>query len=197
MAARRVDITDSRAIEHGFTALLERFGRIDCVVANAGIAGMAPTTDMSDDMWHAVLGTNLHGAFYTLREAARRMIQRTEAGEKGGSLIICGSGANFAGVAGLAHYAAAKNGLVGVMRTMAVELGRHEIRINMIAPGYFITEMTRANPMNDEIARRTPIARVGDPAELEGIVAYLASDAARFHTGDIINIDGGWQASHF
>lgn len=197
--AQTVDVTSEAAVSDGFDAALAHFGRLDCVVANAGYAQVTPTIEMASDIWHGLLNTNLHGAFYTLREAARRMVARAQAGEKGGSLIICGSGAVFSGVPGLAHYAASKSGLAGVMRVMAVELAPHQIRVNMIAPGYFATDIGGGD--NSEtvamFASRTPLQRAGDPAELEGAVAYLASNAARYHTGDILNIDGGWLASHF
>jgi NAD(P)-dependent dehydrogenase (short-subunit alcohol dehydrogenase family) len=198
--AQIVDVSDEAQVIAGFAAAVARVGRIDCVVQNAGFANPAPSfVEMTTEQYHAQIDAALNGGFYTLREAARHMVKRAEAGDPGGAIIICGSGSVFAGIAGLEHYAAAKSGLAAIMRGMATELGRHGIRVNMIAPGYIRTDIGGGPNASIEqmFVSRTPIPRIGHPDDLEGAAAYLASDAARYHTGDILNIDGGWLASYF
>lgn len=148
---------------------------------------------MTSQLWHDLLATNMHGAFYTLREGARHMVARAEGGEPGGSLIFCGSLAMFHGVQGIGNYAAAKGGIAALVRSMAAEFGRYRIRANVIAPGMVKTGMggPAGSPLDLHFIAHTPIPRVGTPADFEGIAAYLASDASSFHTGDTIVIDGG------
>lgn len=198
--AQVVDVSVEAQVIAGFAEAVARVGRIDCVVQNAGFANPAPSfVEMTSEQYHAQMDVALHGGFYTLREAARHMVKRAQAGDPGGSILLCGSGSVFAGIPGLEHYGAAKAGLAAIMRGMATELGRHGVRVNMIAPGYIRTDIGggAAEAMEQMFASRTPIPRVGLPEDLEGAAAYLASDAARFHTGDILNIDGGWFASYF
>jgi NAD(P)-dependent dehydrogenase (short-subunit alcohol dehydrogenase family) len=139
---------------------------------------------------------NLHGAFYTLREAAKHMVARAKAGDPGGSLILCGSGSIYQGVPTMAHYGAAKGALNSMAKALAAELGPHGIRANVIAPGFILTEMTQADPVLGAqiaaaVAAKAPLGRAGRPDDLEGAVVYLASDASRYHTGDTLVIDGG------
>ncbi|MET0181952.1 MAG: SDR family oxidoreductase [Caulobacterales bacterium] len=209
--SRSVDVSSEEAVKDGIADAVARMGRLDCVVANAGAFSAAPSfEEMDADMWHTLLNTNLHGAFYTLREGARHMVERAKKGDPGGSLMICGSLSIFAGVPGMAHYGAAKGALVSVMKSAAVDLGKYGIRVNVVAPGYIKTheatwESRGEPPKNppppgphDQIfINSTPLGRVGYPNDFEGIAAYLASDAARFHTGDVITIDGGYMASTF
>jgi NAD(P)-dependent dehydrogenase (short-subunit alcohol dehydrogenase family) len=196
--ARAVDVASEAAVVDGIRQAVETFGRLDCVIANAGIATSAPSVlDLTTEQYHELLNINLHGAFYTLREAARHMVGRAKAGDPGGSLIVCGSLSVFMGVPGMPHYGAAKGALASIMKSMAVELGKYGVRVNMVAPGYIKTDLGRGreeaqSPQDKLFAERTPIPRVGYPEDFEGIAAYLASDASKFHTGDIIVIDGGW-----
>lgn len=201
-----VDVSVEEQVVSGFTeAVTWAGGKIDCVVQNAGFANGAPSfMEISTEQYHAQIGVALHGGFYTLREAARHMAARADAGDPGGSIILCGSGTVFAGIKGMEHYGAAKAGLASMMRGMATELGRFGVRVNMIAPGYIRTdigggaaEAAKAEAIEKMIASRTPVPRVGLPEDVEGVVAYLASDAARYHSGDILVIDGGYLASYF
>jgi NAD(P)-dependent dehydrogenase (short-subunit alcohol dehydrogenase family) len=197
---RSVDVTVEAEVIAGVAAAVQELGRIDCAIANAGIANMVPFTGMSADAWHGLLATNLHGAFYTLREVSRHMTARAAAGDAGGSLIICGSLTIMAGVAQMGHYGAAKGALNALAKSLAVELGASQVRVNVLAPGLFVTEMTRQDPatfkmINDMATAKAPLRRAGEPADLEGIVVYLASDASRYHTGDTLTIDGGQRAS--
>lgn len=194
--ALTVDVRDEAAVIAAFAETLSTMGRVDCVFANAGISSHASSFgEMTSEMYHALLSVNLHGAFYTLREAARHMTNRATAGDPGGSIVACGSLAIFHGVAGMEHYSAAKGALAAMVKGMAVELGEHGVRVNMIAPGFILSGMTGDDPKTQKIVEMmttvTPLGRVGVPSDIEGPAAYLASDASRFHTGDILVIDGG------
>ncbi len=191
-----VDVADEASVATAMDELVAELGRLDCVVVNAGISTRAPSFhEMSSEMWHELLDINLHGAFHTLRASLAHMVARAEAGDPGGSVIVCGSLVVRGGVPRLEHYAAAKGALASVVRSVAVEYGRHGIRANMVAPGYFASSLGGRDP--DVLAQReaqmaaNPIPRAGRPEDLEGIAVYLASDASSYHTGDVIIIDGG------
>lgn len=199
VASRAVDVTNPVEVEDAMKAAVAEFGRVDCVVANAGVAGVELIDVMSDETWHGLLDVNLHGVFYTCRAAAKHMKARAEAGDRGGSIILNGSLAVFTGIAGLPHYGAAKGGLNSMSKALAVELGAYDIRCNVICPGYIPTEIGGDHPevVQQLIAAtlaRSPIKQIGRPEDLEGIVVYLASDRARYHTGDTITLDGGMMA---
>lgn len=196
--AYQVDVTSEERIVSGYAELLSDFGRLDAVFANSGRTSNSRSfLDLDSQEWHDLLAVNMHGAFYTLREGARHMVARAEAGEPGGSLIFCGSLSIFHGVPGIENYAAAKGALAAVIRGLAVEFGKYEIRANTIAPGYIKTGfMEGTDPeiqagIDAHFSSKTPIPRPGTPEDFEGIAAYLCSDASRFHTGDTIVIDGG------
>ena len=194
----KVDVSSEEQIVDGYKQLMEDFGRIDCVFANSGRNSNSRSVLTLDSAeWHDLLNVSLHGGFFTLREAAKLMVARAEAGEPGGSLVYCGSLSMFHGVPGIQNYAAAKGAMGAVIRGMAAELGKYEIRANTIAPGYIKTGFSEDIP--EEMAKQidglfsavTPIHRPGYPDDFEGIGAYLCSDASRFHSGDTIVIDGG------
>jgi NAD(P)-dependent dehydrogenase (short-subunit alcohol dehydrogenase family) len=194
-----VDVSDEARVRDAMVEAVGELGRIDCVVANAGISSRPPSFhEMTSHEWHALLGVSLHGAFYTLREAVRHMVERADAGDPGGSLVGCGSGTNFVGVPRLQHYGAAKGGLLAMIKGIAVEYGRYGVRANLVAPGYFDTGLARDPDVAAARAKdmeKNPIPRAGIPADLEGIIVYLMSDASAYHTGDAIVIDGGKLAS--
>ena len=193
---QEVDVSDESAVVEGMAAAVAQKGRIDCVVANAGVTSR-PTSfhEMPTSMYDEMLAVGQHGVFFTLREAVKHMKERADQGDPGGSLIACGSLLAFRGASRFEHYAAAKAAALAMVRGIAVEYGRHGIRANMVAAGYFETELTRTtdvDPARGSTARVTyPIPRVGQPSDLEGITAYLMSDASSYHTGDLIVIDGG------
>jgi NAD(P)-dependent dehydrogenase (short-subunit alcohol dehydrogenase family) len=194
-ATAQVDVASEQQIIAGYEDVIKQFGRIDCVVANAGLPPPRGTTfEQSTQDYLSFIDISFHGAFYTLREGARHMVKRAEAGEPGGSLIFCGSLSMFKGLPGKAPYAASKAAMGAVIRTLAVELGTYGIRANTVAPGYIKTGMTgdatELSQVDKYFASKTPIPRPGYPADFEGIAAYLASDASSFHTGDTIVIDG-------
>jgi NAD(P)-dependent dehydrogenase (short-subunit alcohol dehydrogenase family) len=190
--AQSVDVADEAAIVAGVAEALAAMGRIDTVVANAGIASQKPFIEMDAATYHALIDVNQHGVVFTLREVARHMVERGG----GGSLILCGSGSIFQGVPTMTHYGAAKGALNALAKGIAAELGPHGIRCNVIAPGFIITEMTMADPALGEmiaaqVAAKAPLGRAGQPDDLWGAVVYLASDLSRYHTGDTLVVDGG------
>lgn len=195
VAARQVDVSSEKQVLAGYEALMSDFGRVDCVIANAGLPPSSNSTlDLATKDYHDFLAVSMHGAFYTLREGARLMVRRAQAGEPGGSLIFCGSLSMFKGLAGKVQYAGSKAALGAMIRSMAVEFGKYGIRANSIAPGYIKTGMTgegELSAIDKYFAAKNPIPRPGYPADFEGIAAYLASDASSFLTGDTITIDGG------
>ena len=193
----QVDVSSEDAILGGYEQLMKDFGRLDCVFANSGAApGFNSVFDMPTAEWHKFLDVALHGAFLTLREAARHMVARAEAGEPGGSLVACGSLSLFQGLPGKQNYAASKSAVAAVIRCMAVEFGKYNIRANVVAPGLIMTPMMggddNVKKMEAHFGPMQPIKRVGYPEDFEGIGAYLCSDASSFVTGTTITIDGGY-----
>lgn len=193
--AEAVDVADESAVVGAFAATVAALGRVDCVFANAGLHQRAESfPDLTSALYHSLLDVNLHGAFYTLREAARHMRERAQAGDPGGSIVACGSLSIFHGLQGMEHYAAAKGALAAMIKGLAVELGCYGVRANMLAPGFIMTGLVdeaRATALQQRFAAITPLGRPGVIDDIEGPAAYLASDASRFHTGDILVIDGG------
>jgi NAD(P)-dependent dehydrogenase (short-subunit alcohol dehydrogenase family) len=191
-----VDVADEAAVDAAFVATLEAMGRVDCVFANAGYQNRAESfPDMTSAMYHDLLNVNLHGAFYTLRAVTRHMRERAQAGDPGGSIVVCGSLSIFQGRQGMEHYAAAKGALSAMVKGLAVEMGQYGVRANMLAPGMILTEMTGDSQQREGIIRHfsaiTPLGRPGCLSDIQGPAAYLASDASIFHTGDILVVDGG------
>jgi NAD(P)-dependent dehydrogenase (short-subunit alcohol dehydrogenase family) len=189
------DVTDEAVIDGIVSTCIERFGRIDGCVANAGIDSVTPLHEMPLTEWRRVLAGNLDSAFL----AARAFVRALLAGETGGSFVAVSSVAARRGRAGRAHYVAAKAGLVALTRSLAVEYGGLGIRANVVMPGSVETDMAREAPdweaIRSRVASRTPLGRPGQVAELAGIVVYLLSDLSTFHTGDVISVDGGMSAT--
>ncbi|HYF08771.1 MAG TPA: SDR family oxidoreductase [Acetobacteraceae bacterium] len=188
------DVGEEEQVESCFAETLHALGRVDACFANAGTYGSRGTkfTDFTTAEWRRVMRVNLDGAFFTLRAAARHMVERGG----GGSLIGTASLAAIEGAARNEHYAATKGGLVSMLRAMAVEFARHGIRANAILPGWIETPMTARATADEKFAGnvmpRIPMRRWGQGADFGGIAVYLASDASAYHTGDSIIIDGGY-----
>ena len=190
----RMDVTDARSVETGLDAVRETLGVPDILVNNSGIARPASTLDVTEDDWTGVVGTNLEGAWRVAQGAARCMV---DAGRPG-TIINVLSILAFGVAGGLGPYAASKAGLLQLTRTMAMELARHRVRVNAIAPGYVLTEMNRgyfASDAGKAMTKRIPQRRIGDPSELDGALLLLASDTSSYMTGSTIVVDGGHLAS--
>lgn len=193
----RVDVGSEDAILAGYDRFMQDFGRIDCVFANSGASPRYNSVfDMPTSHWHEFQNVALDGTFFTLREAARHMKARAEAGEPGGSLVACGSLSLFQGLPGKVEYASSKAGVAAVIRCLAAEMGQYGVRANVVAPGLIMTPMMGGEKNEAALAGHfgpmNPIRRVGYPSDFEGIGAYLCSDASSFLTGETITIDGGY-----
>ena len=196
VAVRQVNVANEQEVIDGMAAAVKEMGRVDCVIANAGVDGFSPLADMSLDLFRKVNAVNTEGVFLTFREASKHMIERAKNGDAGGSLIVIGSTAGLEGAARNSAYGASKGAVMSFTRAVAVELARYGIRANSIAPGWIATEMTQgaqdSTVFNDKVISRVPIRRWGKVEEFGGIAVYLASDASAYHTGDNIVIDGGY-----
>ncbi|MGF1457013.1 MAG: SDR family NAD(P)-dependent oxidoreductase [Alphaproteobacteria bacterium] len=195
--AQAVDVADEAAVTSAMAEAVERMGRIDSVFANAGIGyGQRSFLDMDTKAYRKVLSVNLDGVFFTLREAARHMVDRAKAGDPGGSLVGVASLAAIEGAARNQHYAATKGAVISMIKGCAVEFARYGIRANAILPGWIATDMTsmaqEAPQFAEKVIPRVPIRRWGEPADFGGMAVYLSSDASAYHSGDLIVIDGGY-----
>jgi NAD(P)-dependent dehydrogenase (short-subunit alcohol dehydrogenase family) len=185
-----LDVTSSSSIGKCFTEIISEVGTPDVLVNNAGIAIDNYLLDQTEDEWDAVLDTDLKGVFLVGQAAAKAMI---EAG-KPGSIINIASILGLAVAKTLASYGAAKAGVVSLTRTMALEWVRHNIRVNAIAPGYFMTEMNEHQLNSDAgeyLKNRIPMKRIGELVELGGPLLLLATDAGGYMTGSVVTVDGG------
>ncbi len=192
-AAFGCDVSSEEAVVAAMAATLERFGRVDSCFANAGFGVPRPFLKMSLDDWNVVINTNLTGVFLTFREAARHMVERGG----GGKLIATSSIGSIHGMPTQESYSATKGGVCALVRSIAVELGRENIQANAILPGWIETPATAPiksdfRKLYDTVVHRTPAKRWGQPDDLEGVAVYLASEASRFHTGDVLTVDGGY-----
>jgi NAD(P)-dependent dehydrogenase (short-subunit alcohol dehydrogenase family) len=194
--ARKVDVSHEAGIVEGMKAAVAEMGRIDCVVANAGIGGGSPLIEMTTELFRKVHAVNEEGVFWTFREAAKHMIERAKNGDANGSLVVVASTAGIEGAARNSAYGASKGAVMSMARALAVELARYGIRVNSIAPGWIATDMTagaQGNPVfTEKVIPRIPARRWGQPEDFGGIAVYLASDASAYHTGEAFVIDGGY-----
>jgi 3-oxoacyl-[acyl-carrier protein] reductase len=167
---------------------LKGFGGLDILVNNAGITRDTLLMRMSEDDWDAVLDTNLKGAFHCIKAAQRPMLR-----QRSGRIISIGSVSGLVGNAGQANYSAAKAGLVGLTKAVARELGARGITCNLVAPGFVETGMTAKLPSDllETALSHIPLGRLGRPEDVAAVVAFLASDAAAYITGQVICVDGG------
>ena len=186
-----MDLLDESSVEAAVASTVERLGRLDVLVNNAGDVWGARLPGFPVEDWDALVGAHLRGAFLCAKHASAAMI----AGGGGGKIINVGSVFALFGPPGLAHYAAAKAGVLGLTRALAVELSPHGIQANCLVPGFFETELALGNTSperRDEIRRRTPAGRWGRPEEVVGAAVFLASRASDFVTGTSLVVDGGY-----
>ena len=169
-------------------SLVEAAGDIDILVNNAGLTRDGLIVRMPDDDWRTVIETNLSGAFYTCRAAARGMLRR-----RSGSIVNLTSIVGLHGNPGQANYAASKAGIIGLTKALARELASRNVRVNAVAPGYIETALTEVLPdgVRDALLGNTPLGRLGRPEDVAGAVRFLCSAEASFITGEVLLVDGG------
>ena len=187
--AFRADVGDPEAVRSALSSVIDFFGGLDVVVNNAGISQIKLFTDLSDEDWQRMLGTNLSGAFHVTREAVKPMIAR-----KFGRVIFIGSMWGKTGASCEVHYSATKAGLRGMTQALAKELGLSGITVNCVEPGVILTDMNREldEETMEELREATPVGRLGTPEEVAALVGFLCSEEAGFITGQAIGIDGGF-----
>lgn len=192
--ALALDVTDARSVEGAVTRAVEDLGRLDILVACAGILRDNLLFKMTDDDWDSVIGTHLKGSFLVARAAQKHMVPR-----RYGKMVFVSS-TSALGNRGQANYSAAKAGLQGLTRTVAIELGPFNVNVNAVAPGFIETRMTRAvaertgvdyEQLKADVAASTPLRRVGRPDDVAQVIAFLVGDDSSFVSGQIIYVAGG------
>ena len=193
--AQEVDVADEARVVGAMNEAAEELGRVDGVIANAGIMRNDRSfLDMTTEQWHSLLAVNQHGAYLTVREGARQMKKQYDRGEPGGSLLFCASLSAFTGSPGMQHYNASKGAMLAMSRGIAVEAGRYGIRCNVVCPGHTESEtvaLPEDHPVMQRVRTFNPMGRMGRPEDFEGIGVYFMSDESRYHTGDVVIIEGG------
>jgi 2-deoxy-D-gluconate 3-dehydrogenase len=189
-----LDVRDPASVEAAFEAARQQLGPIDIVVNSAGIATTSPALAVTEDDWQRVIDTNLNGA-WRVAQCAARMMRDTG---NGGSIVNIASILGMRVLQQVPAYSAAKAGLIHLTQALALEWARHGIRVNAIAPGYFETDINRdffETESGQALVRRIPQRRLGQPAQLDGALLLLASNASSYMTGTVLPVDGGHMVS--
>lgn len=182
--ALRFDVTNKEAVEAGVKQVIDKYGKIDVLVNNAGITRDGLFMRMTPENWEAVINTNLNSAFYVSSPVVKLMIK-----QRFGSIINMSSIVGIFGNAGQANYAAAKAGLIGFTKALAKEVASRNVRVNAIAPGFIETDMTKDLPL-EGLAEHIPMKKLGQPEDIAKAVKFLAEDAT-YVTGQVLQVDGG------
>lgn len=188
LATKTQDVSDSEGMTALIDEVVEKYGRLDVLVNNAGITRDGLIMRMSDEDWNLVIKVNLTSAFIATRAVARHMIRA-----KSGSIVNMASYSGLEGNPGQANYAASKAGMLGLTKTVAKELARKNVRCNAVAPGFIQTDMTKVLPdkAREMALAQIPMKRLGEPTDIAKAVAFLASDASAYITGQVLSVDGG------
>ncbi|MTI41102.1 3-oxoacyl-ACP reductase FabG [Fulvivirga lutimaris] len=183
----QVDTTSSESVNSAIQTVIDKFGRVDILINNAGITRDATIKKMSLNEWQQVLDVNLTGVFNCTQAVVPHMIE-----QQGGAIINASSVVGLYGNFGQANYAATKSGLIGMTKTLAKELGKYNITVNTVAPGFIATEMIQTIPEKviDMMVSKTPLARLGKPEDIANAYVFLSSDEASFISGAVLSVDG-------
>ena len=183
-----LDLAQADSIREAFQEALAACGRIDVLVNNAGITKDALSMRMKPEDWNLVLQINLSGAFLCAQQVIPGMMR-----ERWGRIVNISSVVGLMGNIGQANYVASKAGLIGLTKTLALELASRNITVNAVAPGLIETDMTRVLPeeIKQKMLARIPLARMGQPADVAAAVRFLVSDAASYITGQVLSVNGG------
>src|SRR5437868_10157422 len=186
--AVKMDVADAEQVKTGFKQVLEKFGRLDILVNNAAITRDGLAMRMKADDWEAVLKTNLTGAHFCIQQALATMMRA-----RTGRIINVSSVVAQSGNAGQANYVAAKAGLIGLTKAIAVEIASRNVTVNAVAPGFIETPMTDVLPdkVKEDLKTRIPLGRMGSAREIASAIVFLASDEAGYITGHVLNVNGG------
>ncbi|MDO4238597.1 beta-ketoacyl-ACP reductase [Micrococcus sp.] len=187
------DVTDAASVDAAFRQVEEAHGPVEVLVANAGITHDQLLLRMTEEDFTSVVDTNLTGSFRVVQRATKGMMRL-----KRGRIVLVSSVVGLLGSPGQVNYAASKSGLVGMARSITRELGARGVTANVVAPGYIDTEMTRAldEDLKKQYKKSIPAGRFADPAEVAGVVRWLASDEAAYVSGAVIPVDGGLGMGH-
>lgn len=186
--ALKVDVTSEAQVKEALERVLSEWGRIDILVNNAGITRDTLLLRMKEAAWDAVINVNLKGTFLCSRAVLRPMLKQQQ-----GRIINIASVVGLMGNPGQTNYAASKAGIIGLGKSLAREVASRGITVNAIAPGFIASDMTDAlsEEQRQALLERVPMGKIGSPADVAALVAFLASDEARYITGQTINVDGG------
>ena len=187
--AHATDVSREDSVDGMVRTCLEHFGKVDILVNNAGIYPTSTVADMAEDEWERVIGTNLFGTFLCSRAVTPHMLQR-----QSGRIISITSGRGLQGADNGAHYAASKGGIIGFTKSLALELAPAGIAVNCICPGVSDTAQPRGHRTEEELyasAERIPLGRIGQPRDMAKAAVFLASDRAKFVTGQTVVVNGG------
>lgn len=184
----KVDVANPQHIQNFIKNVIEKFGKIDVLVNNAGFTKDNLLIKMKDEEWDSVININLKGVFLVTREVVKEMLKNRR-----GSIINVASISGIIGNPGQANYAASKGGLIAFTKSLAKEYGRKGIRVNCIAPGFVLTDMTSEiiNNREEEIKKSIPLGRIAHPEEIANVILFLASEESSYITGTTIVVDGG------
>ena len=186
--ALKMDVADAEQVKSCFKQVIERFGRLDILVNNAAVTRDGLAMRMKKDDWEAVLQTNLTGAHFCIQQALPTMMKA-----RAGRIINISSVVAQMGNAGQANYVAAKAGLIGLTKAIAIEIASRGITVNAVAPGFIETPMTDVLPdkVKEELKQRIPLGRMGLARDVAAAIVFLASDEAAYITGHVLNVNGG------
>ncbi|MDQ1410044.1 MAG: 3-oxoacyl-[acyl-carrier protein] reductase [Acidobacteriaceae bacterium] len=186
--AVKMDVADAEQVKTGFKQVIEKFGRLDILVNNAAITRDGLAVRMKADDWDAVIRTNLTGAHLCIQQALGIMMRA-----RAGRIINVSSVVAQMGNAGQANYVAAKAGLIGLTKAIAMEIASRNITVNAVAPGFIETPMTNvlSDKVKEELKARIPLGRLGVPRDVAASIVFLASDEAAYITGHVLDVNGG------